>query len=128
MANPERIVTAFVGSGADRPGLDRKAGERLAFRLKALAGLDRFDVSYGLYLYAFPVQQVIVQAAGGSMPPLQLFAASLALTLVLATLSWFLVERPMLRLKPGRPDPRLTDPAANAASPAGAFAIGRGGG
>ncbi|WAJ29819.1 acyltransferase family protein [Antarcticirhabdus aurantiaca] len=100
----------------------------LAFRLKALAGLDRFDVSYGLYLYAFPVQQVIVQAAGGSMPQLLLFAASLALTLVPATLSWFLVERPMLRLKPGRPDPRLTDPAGNAASSVGAFAIGRGGG
>jgi peptidoglycan/LPS O-acetylase OafA/YrhL len=95
----------------------------LAYHLDGLKRLDRFDVSYGLYLYGFPVQQILVQLAGGEMRPVPLFAASLALTLVPATLSWFLVERPMLRLKGSGGDPRLGVRRANAASPTRGFAF-----
>ena len=53
------------------------------------------DLSYGIYIYAFPVQQLL--AAHGR---LNLFTAILAV-LPFAAASWFLVERPALRLKPG---------------------------
>ena len=57
------------------------------------------DVSYGLYLFAWPVGQVIVWAWGTSVTPALLIAVALPLTYVLALLSWRLVERPALALK-----------------------------
>ncbi len=54
------------------------------------------DYSYGLYIYAFPVQQLVVLALPG-IGVAALFAASAAGTLVLAVLSWHLVESPVLR-------------------------------
>lgn len=58
----------------------------------------RGDVSYGLYLLAFPVQQVAVHLLPG-LSALGLIAISLPITYLLATLSWRIVERPALRLK-----------------------------
>jgi peptidoglycan/LPS O-acetylase OafA/YrhL len=62
--------------------------------------LDRLgNPSYGLYLYAFPVQQLVVAKMPGSAHPI---LACVALTVPLAFLSWHLVERPALRwAKPG---------------------------
>jgi peptidoglycan/LPS O-acetylase OafA/YrhL len=54
------------------------------------------DYSYGLYIYAFPVQQLIVAGLPG-IGVAALFGASAAGTLVLAVLSWHLVESPVLR-------------------------------
>jgi peptidoglycan/LPS O-acetylase OafA/YrhL len=51
----------------------------------------RFDISYGFYLYAFPLQQSAVQVFGGFKA--SLLVATLA-TLLFATLSCFLVEQP----------------------------------
>jgi peptidoglycan/LPS O-acetylase OafA/YrhL len=59
--------------------------------------LDRFgDISYGVYIYAWPVQQLMVWSGQGGY-----VNAALATPFVfaLATLSWFLVERPALRMK-----------------------------
>jgi len=56
------------------------------------------DYSYGLYVYAFPVQQTIVARAPG-LTPLELLAVSFAVTLALAALSWHALERPALALK-----------------------------
>lgn len=56
------------------------------------------DLSYGVYLYGWPVQQAFVAlfpAAGA----LALFFPALALTLIVAALSWYLVEKPALGLK-----------------------------
>lgn len=53
------------------------------------------DISYGLYIYAFPLQQIL--AAHGVLT----LWASLAVTAPFAMASWFLVEKPALRLKPG---------------------------
>jgi peptidoglycan/LPS O-acetylase OafA/YrhL len=58
------------------------------------------DFSYGLYLYAYPVQQLLVQHFGTATPAFLLFVLSFAITLALAVLSWHFVERPCLRLKP----------------------------
>ena len=67
----------------------------------AVLGLARpgklpLDLSYGIYIYAFPVQQVLA-----SWGQLNLLTAVLAV-LPFAVLSWVLVERPALKLKPGR--------------------------
>jgi peptidoglycan/LPS O-acetylase OafA/YrhL len=62
-------------------------GNRPSVRLPA-------DLSYGLYIYAFPVQQML--ASHGLLS----FWTSLAATLPFAAVSWFLVEAPALRLKP----------------------------
>lgn len=58
------------------------------------------DYSYGLYIYAFPVQQAIIAAypqAGAAT----VIILGLALTLVPAALSWHFVEEPALRHKSG---------------------------
>jgi peptidoglycan/LPS O-acetylase OafA/YrhL len=57
----------------------------------------RNDISYGMYLYGFPVGQVLVAAGPSWWSPVTLALATLAATTVPATLSWFLVERPFLQ-------------------------------
>jgi peptidoglycan/LPS O-acetylase OafA/YrhL len=64
------------------------------------AWLNRFgDISYGTYLYAFPVQQTILYFTGKSLHPLEFLALAAPITWLLAYLSWTWVERPALRLK-----------------------------
>jgi peptidoglycan/LPS O-acetylase OafA/YrhL len=58
----------------------------------------QLDVSYGTYLWAFPVQQTIIHVAGVTRP-LVLFAIATPIVLVVALASWLLVEKPALRLK-----------------------------
>lgn len=53
------------------------------------------DYSYGLYLYAFPIQQALV-ARWPEIAPLDLFGTATLLTLVCACLSWHLIEKPAL--------------------------------
>jgi peptidoglycan/LPS O-acetylase OafA/YrhL len=50
------------------------------------------DYSYGMYIYAFPCEQ-IVAASWKGISPLSLMAASFPLTLACAVLSWHLIER-----------------------------------
>jgi len=57
------------------------------------------DFSYGIYIYAFPVQQTVVALAPG-ISPLALFMWAGLATLGFAMFSWFSVERPALDLKP----------------------------
>lgn len=59
----------------------------------------RHDRSYGVYLYAFPVQQLVISQCGvlGFWPTM---ALALAVTWGCAGLSWRLIEAPMLRFKP----------------------------
>ncbi|NUO77555.1 MAG: acyltransferase [Lysobacter sp.] len=74
------------------------------------------DLSYGLYLYAFPVQQLLVLALGAQRPYLAMLALTATVTLPLAWLSWHCVERPALRLKPAlAPRPAAQAEAATSA-------------
>jgi peptidoglycan/LPS O-acetylase OafA/YrhL len=57
------------------------------------------DFSYGLYLYAFPVQQLIVHLFPEPGPYWLFVLYSFAGTMPFAVLSWHLVEKPALRLK-----------------------------
>lgn len=56
------------------------------------------DLSYGVYLFGWPVQQVIRSIAGDGITWWQLFSASLPIALGLAWLSWHLVERHAIAL------------------------------
>jgi peptidoglycan/LPS O-acetylase OafA/YrhL len=56
------------------------------------------DLSYGVYLYGWPIQQALVQlypSAGAFV----LLGPALILSVLLAILSWYLVEKPALSLK-----------------------------
>jgi peptidoglycan/LPS O-acetylase OafA/YrhL len=73
------------------------------------------DVSYGLYLFAFPVQQVIVHVWGDSLPaPLLVALIAFPITYLLALCSWHGVEKRALRLKGALAGPRQA-PAARLA-------------
>ena len=56
------------------------------------------DYSYGLYLYAMPIQQTIVTVIG-TMPVVAHYLASIAATSLFAAFSWHTIEKPALGLK-----------------------------
>ena len=60
------------------------------------------DLSYGIYIYAFPVQQTFIWLYKDSLSWWPLLAVSAAVTVSLAFLSWHLVENPALQFKPKR--------------------------
>ena len=57
------------------------------------------DISYGLYIYAYPVQQTVLWIGGASLPFWQGMILSLIITVALAALSWHWIEKPALSLK-----------------------------
>ena len=74
----------------------------------------RTDLSYGVYIYAFPMQQFLIVCGVGGLAPLLFFPVATLATLPLAALSWFLVEKPALSLKSRilRKSPAQPQPAA----------------
>lgn len=75
-------------------------------KIPALLRFNRLpDVSYGVYLYAWPVQKLIIEA-WPAVSPWALLPATVAASVCLGALSWYAVEKPFLRLKPSaRPHP-----------------------
>lgn len=57
------------------------------------------DFSYGIYIYAFPVQQTIIMLGINGLSLWLECITSFFITIMLAFLSWHLVERPALKLK-----------------------------
>lgn len=57
------------------------------------------DYSYGIYIFAFPIQQVIASWFGAATSPFVFFALAYPLTLAMAVVSWRLVESRALKLK-----------------------------
>jgi peptidoglycan/LPS O-acetylase OafA/YrhL len=51
------------------------------------------DFSYGTYLYAFPIEQMVVKGFGHAVAPVTLFAIATPITLGVAVGSWYGVER-----------------------------------
>jgi len=71
----------------------------LGARLPVRVGV-RNDISYGMYVFAFPVQQLIAMAhVPQTVGPFGFMVVSVALTVPVAWASWLLVERPSMRLK-----------------------------
>jgi peptidoglycan/LPS O-acetylase OafA/YrhL len=63
----------------------------------ATTKLHRFgDPSYGIYIWSFPIQQVLVHA-GVATTPWPMLALSAPLSVAAGYLSWHLIERPALR-------------------------------
>ena len=58
------------------------------------------DPSYGLYLFAFPVQQTVIQRAWPELGFATTLCLALLVTLALAYLSWHALEKHALGLKP----------------------------
>lgn len=54
----------------------------------------RFDISFGVYIYAFPIQQIMINYIHGHF--LLTIAISVLLTTSFATLSWIVVEKRFL--------------------------------
>ena len=69
-------------------------GATLAVRL----GMTN-DISYGIYIYGFPIQQTFVMLGIAGIGWFTFAIVGLAATIPLAALSWWLIERPSLRLK-----------------------------
>jgi peptidoglycan/LPS O-acetylase OafA/YrhL len=59
----------------------------------------KYDISYGLYIYAFPVQQILFLLIATKLPVIVFNLLSFVITGVLAFLSFILIERPAMRLR-----------------------------
>ncbi|MGO8672435.1 MAG: acyltransferase family protein [Capsulimonadaceae bacterium] len=73
------------------------------------------DFSYGTYLYAFPIQQLLLYHCPGFFRPLTLFFTATMVTYCVAIVSWRLVEQPCLNLKPRihPPAPAINPPTVS---------------
>ena len=69
------------------------------------------DLSYGIYVYAFPAQQVAAYAFGPKLGPFAMFGVVAVPVYAVAFLSWRLIEAPALRLKPRAARPAEQRPA-----------------
>lgn len=65
------------------------------WRIASITG----DISYGFYIYAFPVQQSVFELGRNSLSFWTMMAISLGVTTAFAYLSWVLIERPALSFK-----------------------------
>ena len=84
-----------------------------------LSGLTRrADLSYGIYLYAWPVKQLLVWHFGPTLNPFLLFAMTTPITAALAAVSWFAVEKPFLKARAKRSSPAKPETEPNAPTPA----------
>jgi peptidoglycan/LPS O-acetylase OafA/YrhL len=98
----------LIAVGLDGTGLAQLAGAVAlcyAILLIGLAPTGPFattnflgQFSYGVYVYGFPIQQLVVHLGLGTTP-LTNGLISLAIVVPLAGLSWTWVEQPLLRLK-----------------------------
>lgn len=70
-----------------------------AFNVKSLNAFNRLpDISYGVYLYAWPVNKILLY----HYPDVTLLESILVVSLIsmiLGSASWYLVEKPALRIK-----------------------------
>lgn len=64
-----------------------------------LRGNPRWDLSYGLYVYHWPVQLLLALAGATVLGEWAFAALGITLAMGLAALSWLLVEAPALRFK-----------------------------
>lgn len=72
-----------------------------AFLPKTILSLitKKGDFSYGVYLFAFPIQQTITFLYGGKTSVWMNFLLSVPVTLILAIASWYTVEKTFLKYK-----------------------------
>ena len=90
------------------------AGIRLPAVLRRVG--RRNDYSYGVYIYAFVVQQVLARAGVPGLGLAVYLGLSLLITFAVAMLSWHLIEKQALKLKDWSPVPvyRAPEPYSGA--------------
>lgn len=71
----------------------------LRVRIPTPAFIRNNDLSYGIYLYAFPLQQLYMEYIGQRFGIYGFMLGTTIAALCMAWLSWRLVEKPALRLK-----------------------------
>jgi peptidoglycan/LPS O-acetylase OafA/YrhL len=77
---------------------------------------NRFDTSFGIYIFAGPIQQALLWL-DPTLPPLAIALIAFALVLPLAFASWIFIEKPSLRARPFVTDlfrkiqPQIAQPA-----------------
>lgn len=65
---------------------------------RAAVGRKRMDISYGVYIYAFPIQQTSVEIGLRQEWSLTTyFLVSFSITVCLACISWWVIERPSIQ-------------------------------
>lgn len=96
------LLLAALNSGVDYRMLGGPAWAFLLLwlgtRLRTRIG-SRTDISYGVYIYAFPIQQSLAVTGVAAIGWLGSAALAMVLTLPFAFASWFVVERPAMRWK-----------------------------
>lgn len=70
------------------------------------------DVSYGLYLYGFVVQQTVTHLLGPHSPEFSTLVVG-GISYAFAFASWHLVEKRALRFRPSRPGAKAPQPATS---------------
>ncbi|OUJ72665.1 acyltransferase family protein [Hymenobacter crusticola] len=82
----------------------------------ALSWIRRYgDISYGVYIWGWPVQQALVHLLHPSQPVLALL--SIPIAWAIGAVSWHLLEKKVLRLKLALPTPRAEAEAEESAIP-----------
>jgi peptidoglycan/LPS O-acetylase OafA/YrhL len=80
-----------------RPAVLAVAVMFVGLRVPYLGNWGRFgDLSYGIYIYHFPVIQAVVAAGWFASAPYEALTASIGFTVALALASWHFVEAPWL--------------------------------
>ncbi|WP_160141062.1 acyltransferase family protein [Cryobacterium shii] len=107
------IAFALVVAAAWLPNYLLLAAPAIAYGFVGLGGLVshqrlafRNDFSYGMYIYAFPMQQILASAGLSFFGVVGFGLVASLFTIPLAMASWFLIERPASRLN-GRLQARL---------------------
>lgn len=69
----------------------------IAYNIKKLNFLSRYDnISYGLYLYHFPIAQLIISSDTLKENIFIAFSLTFLLTIIVSLLSWYYIEKPIL--------------------------------
>ena len=69
-------------------------------KIPRLSGFGRYgDFSYGIYIFSFPVQQLMMHWLDPHLSLPAFMAISLVASIAIAAVSWYLIESPALRLK-----------------------------
>jgi peptidoglycan/LPS O-acetylase OafA/YrhL len=91
----------------------------LAVRPLNLVGRRLGDISYGVYVFAWPIQQWAVATTPACSNPWILAAVSIPISILFGLLSWNLVEKPAMKLRHlfAGGDPRPSTPPVEVVRP-----------
>ena len=68
--------------------------------ISTLTSIRNFpDISYGIYLYAFPIQQIIISQHDRAIGPYRVFLYTMPIVILCALISTYLIEKPALKYK-----------------------------